>query len=112
MLDDAAALLGSGPAMERLRRAYGKALGRPIASDGAATFPPKPQTAWEHCDLGRAYLCEADYARAAEQFQQAVDLRPRDFWPNFYQGLCAYKLGRFEEALTPSRLHRDCRQPG
>ena len=103
-LDDAAALLGSGPALERLRRAYGKALGLPIASGGAATLPLEPRTAWEHCDLGRAYLRDAEYARAAEQFQQAVDLRPQDFWPNFYQGLCAYKLGRFEEALSAFRV--------
>ena len=103
-LDDAAALLGSAPALERLRRAYGKALGRPIASDGAASLSLEPRTAWEHCDLGRAYLRGAEYARAAEHFEQAVDLRPRDFWPNFYQGLCAYKLGRFEEALNAFRV--------
>jgi eukaryotic-like serine/threonine-protein kinase len=103
-LEDAAALLGSGPALERLRRAYGKALGRPITSGGAATFPREPQTAWEHCDLGRAYLRADEHARAAEQFQQAVDLRPQDFWPNFYQGLCAYKLGRFEDAVNAFRV--------
>jgi serine/threonine protein kinase/tetratricopeptide (TPR) repeat protein len=103
-LDEAAARLGSGPALERLRRAYEKALGRPTATGGAATFLLEPQTAWEHFDLGRAYLRAAEYPRAAEQFQQAVDLRPQDFWPNFYQGLCAYKLGRFEDALNAFRV--------
>jgi eukaryotic-like serine/threonine-protein kinase len=103
-LDQAAALLGSGPALERLRRAYGKALGRPTASGGAATALLPPRTAWEHCDLGRAYLRDAEHAIAAQQFQHAVDLRPQDFWPNFYQGLCAYKLGRFEDALTAFRV--------
>ena len=64
----------------------------------------EPRTAWEHCDLGRAYLRDGEHARAALQFQQAVDLRPQDFWPNFYQGLCAYKLGRFEDALNAFRV--------
>ncbi len=103
-LDDAAALLGSAPALERLRRAYGRALGRPTPSGEAATFLLEPRTAWEHCDLGRAYLRDAEHALAAQQFQQAVDLRPQDFWPNFYQGLCAYKLGRFEDALNAFRV--------
>jgi eukaryotic-like serine/threonine-protein kinase len=103
-LDEAAALLGSGPALERLRRGFGKASGHATASSATAAVSMEPRTAWEHCDLGCAYLREGEHALAAEQFQQAVDLQPRDFWPNFYQGLCAYKLGRFEEALMAFRV--------
>jgi tetratricopeptide (TPR) repeat protein len=103
-LDKAASLLGSSPALKRLRQAYQKSLGWPIKSDDAQAVAAEPQTAWEHCDLGRAYLREAEYVRAAEQFQLAVDLRPRDFWPNFYQGVCTYKLGRFEDALSAFRV--------
>jgi eukaryotic-like serine/threonine-protein kinase len=103
-LDEAAAVLGSGPALERLRRTLGKAPGRSAASGATATVSPEPRTAWEHCDLGCAYLRDGEHGLAARQFQQAVDLRPRDFWPNFYQGLCAYKLGRFEDALTAFRV--------
>ncbi len=103
-LDEVAGRLGPGPALERLRRAYGKALGRPDVSATGATLPLEPRTAWEHCDLGRFYLRDREFDRAAEQFQQAVDLRPQDFWPNFYQGLCAYKLGHFEDALDAFRV--------
>jgi tetratricopeptide (TPR) repeat protein len=103
-LDEAAAVLGSGPALERLRRALGKELGRTTAAAATATASLEPRTAWEHCDLGCAYLREGEHALAARQFQQAVDLEPRDFWPNSYQGLCSYKLGRFEEALTAFRV--------
>jgi eukaryotic-like serine/threonine-protein kinase len=103
-LDRAAVVLGSGPGLERLRQAYRRALEKSAASGKAASFPLKPQTAWEHFDLGRAYLRDGDFTRAAEQFQQAVDLRPQDFWPNFYQGLCAYKLGQFEDALNAFRV--------
>jgi serine/threonine protein kinase/tetratricopeptide (TPR) repeat protein len=103
-LDEAAAVIGSGPALERLRRALGKALRRTAAPGATATAPLEPRTAWEHCDLGCAYLREGEHALAARQFQQAVDLQPRDFWPNFYQGLCSYKLGRFEDALSAFRV--------
>jgi eukaryotic-like serine/threonine-protein kinase len=103
-LDRASVLLGSGPALERLRRAYGKDLGKPVAAGDAATSLLEPQTAWEHCDLGRAYLRDGEHGRASVQFRQAVDLQPQDFWPNFYQGVCAYKLGRFHEALSAFRV--------
>ena len=99
-LDEAAAVLRPGPALERLRRAPK----RTEASATAATSLPQPRTAWEHCDLGCAYLREGEHALAAQQFQHAVDLQPRDFWPNFYQGLCACKLGRFEDAVTAFRV--------
>jgi serine/threonine protein kinase/tetratricopeptide (TPR) repeat protein len=103
-LDEAAAVLGSGPALERLRRALGKALGRTAASGATPTASQEPRTAWEHCDLGCAYLREGEHALAARQFQQAVDLQPRDFWPNFYQGLCSYRLGRCDDALAAFRV--------
>jgi serine/threonine protein kinase/tetratricopeptide (TPR) repeat protein len=103
-LDEAAAVLGPGPALERLRRALCGELGRTTASAATATSLPEPKTAWEHCDLGCAYLREGEDALAARQFDQAVDLEPRSFWPNFYQGICSYRLRRFEEALTAFRV--------
>src|SRR5262249_58427280 len=31
---------------------------------------------------------------------RAVRLQPQDLWPNFYQGLCAYRQGRHADATT------------
>lgn len=42
-------------------------------------------------------------SEAAEEFQRTLELRPQDFWPNFYQGLCAYELGHFEDAVAAFR---------
>jgi serine/threonine protein kinase len=95
-LDDADALLGPGAALDRLRASYAEALGRPVRSPHPASTP---RTAWEHCDLGRSYLRSGDHTRAAAEFERALELRPQDFWPNFYRGLCAYQLGRFEDAV-------------
>ncbi len=41
---------------------------------------------------------------AAEQFRVGLGLRPQDFWLNFYEGLCAYKLERFDESATAFRV--------
>jgi tetratricopeptide (TPR) repeat protein len=30
-------------------------------------------------------------------------LRPQDFWPNFYRGLCSFRLRRFEDAVADFR---------
>ena len=103
-LDQAAALLGRSPGLERLRRSHREALGWPAESDGTAIDQLTPRSAWEHCDLGRAYLRDGEHTLAARQFRQAVNLRPQDFWPNFYQGLCAYRLGQFQDALTAFRV--------
>ena len=55
-LDQAAGVLGSGPALERLRVMYQQALGPAVGSPRTMAVPLEPKTAWEHCDLGRAYL--------------------------------------------------------
>ncbi|MBV8313750.1 MAG: tetratricopeptide repeat protein [Planctomycetaceae bacterium] len=96
-LDEAEALLGPSPALDRLRRSYAKALGM---ADSSGTPAAEPHSAWEHCDLGRSHLRSGDLPRAEEQFRLALELRPQDFWPNFYRGLCAYQLGRYEDATN------------
>ncbi len=100
-LGEAIDLLGPSPALVRLRTAHATALGLSVADGPHA---PEPESAWEHCDLGRSYLRTGDLGRAALEFQVALDLRPQDFWPNFYQGLCAYQLGRFDDAIDAFRV--------
>jgi serine/threonine protein kinase/Tfp pilus assembly protein PilF len=100
-LDEAIDLLGPSPALVRLRATQAHALGLPVSSDHPM---PEPESAWEHCDLGRSYLRSGDLAGAADEFQAALDLRPQDFWPNFYQGLCAYQFGQFAEAIDAFRV--------
>jgi tetratricopeptide (TPR) repeat protein len=61
--------------------------------------PTAPRSAFDHYDLGRSLLRGKQFAAAAEQFRLSLDERPSDFWPNFYLGLCEYRLGHFEAAL-------------
>jgi tetratricopeptide (TPR) repeat protein len=97
-LDEAEALLGPSVSLDRLRRDLCAALGMPGPPPSPASAGP--QSAWEHCDLGRSYLRSGDLRRAAGEFERALELRPQDFWPNFYRGLCAYHLGRFDDAVN------------
>jgi tetratricopeptide (TPR) repeat protein len=46
-------------------------------------------------------LLEAgDLAAAAAEFERAVDGRPQDFWPHYYQGVCAYRGRHYAEAVA------------
>ena len=49
-------------------------------------------------DLLKAVL-EKDYAAATKEFERATARDPHDFWPHFYAGICAYRLGRPEQAI-------------
>jgi serine/threonine protein kinase len=90
VLDEAEALLGPSPVLDAERALHG--------SGSPAHTGRGPQTAWEHCALGRALLRSGSLEWAAREAERAVRLQPQGLWPNFYQGLCAYRLGRYEEA--------------
>jgi serine/threonine protein kinase/tetratricopeptide (TPR) repeat protein len=100
VLNEVAALVGPGPALNRDRRAYARALGMPVTP----TPDPEPRSAWEHYDLGRSQLRTGELALADAQFQAGLHLRPQDFWLNFSAGLCAYRLGRYGEAAECFRV--------
>ena len=101
VLDEAEAQLGPSPALDRDRRKLAVA---PEAAAPATDPAPGARTAWEHYDLGRSYLRSGEVAAAAEQFRLGIDLRPQDFWLNFYQALCAYTLGRHADAANAFRV--------
>jgi Flp pilus assembly protein TadD len=92
VLDEVDVLCGPSAPVARERRALdGKAEPEGIAAK---------RTAWEHAVLGRALLHTGAFDRAADELQRAVDLRPQDFWPHFYRGVCAFRRGRQAEAVS------------
>jgi serine/threonine protein kinase/Tfp pilus assembly protein PilF len=59
-----------------------------------------PHTAWEHVAVGRHWMDSGRLADAAAHFEQAVNLEPQAFWPNFYLAICAYRGQQFDLALN------------
>jgi serine/threonine protein kinase/tetratricopeptide (TPR) repeat protein len=101
VLDEAEELLGPSAAIDRERRLHGGLFAR---ADTAPALASRPCSARERFVLGMSYLRSGEESRAAEQFQLGLDLRPQDFWLNFYQGLCAFRLGRFDESVDAFRV--------
>jgi Flp pilus assembly protein TadD len=97
LLDEARDTCGPSLSVDRLRRSL---TGEAAPSDPARKAGPAPRTAAEHYDQGRSDLRAGEFARASEEFRLALDLRPQDFWPNFYAGQCSFKLGRYEDAYA------------
>jgi tetratricopeptide (TPR) repeat protein len=100
VLTEVEAVLGRSPSVERQRHAYASALG--LETGRPDVF--KASSAWEHFDLGKSYTRSGDLTRAAHEFHVGLTIRPEDFWLNFYEGLCAYRLKHFEEALNAFRV--------
>jgi tetratricopeptide (TPR) repeat protein len=94
VLDQAEASFGPSPVLDAERVLHG-APGRPEGQSARA-----PQTAWEHYALAHSLLRIGELERAAEEAGRAVRLQPQGLWPNFYQGLCAHRLGRHADAAT------------
>jgi serine/threonine protein kinase/tetratricopeptide (TPR) repeat protein len=93
VLAQAEEAFGPSPVLDEERKLHGAPM------RGAGGVGPA-HTAWEHCGLARALLRSGDLQRAAEEAERAVRLRPQGLWPNFYQGLCAYRRGRYADAVT------------
>jgi tetratricopeptide (TPR) repeat protein len=106
LLDEAEALFGPSHVLFRARKVHAAALGltglAEAADRGADQFPPR--TAWEHAAAGRVLLASGDFAQAEDAFERALALRPQDLWPNFHQGVCAFRLGRYQDALSAFRV--------
>ena len=97
ILEEARAACGPSFSLDRLQRTLSDALGR----DGSpARAEPIPRSAHDHYDFGRSLLRQGRYRAAAEQFRLSLDRRPQDFWPNFYLGLCEYRLKDYGAAMT------------
>ena len=95
-IDEAEELLGSSDVLNYERRSRRRDLGLP---DNVEQTAP-PTTARANYALGRAYLAAGDAPGAESYLAQSVALEPGGSWPNFYHGLCAYQLGKYQEAVT------------
>jgi serine/threonine protein kinase len=93
ILAEAEALFGPSPVLAEEHKVHGAARPHP-------STPRQPADAWEHYALGRALLRAGDLQRAAEETERAVRLEPQGLWPNYYQGVCAYRQGRAADAVT------------
>lgn len=113
LLDQAQAVFGSSLALD-LRRGQASSgtssgTGRDTTQPSVANPRPEPglsqaRTVWEHHDLGRFLLRAGRLEAADTEFQRVLAEKPDDFWANFYQGLCAYRLRRFSEAVAAFRV--------
>jgi len=92
VLDEAEVRFGPSPALDAERRRHGAA--------PTAAAAPAAATVWEEYALGRALLRAGDVDGAAAALERAVRRQPQGLWPNFYQGLCAYRRGRYADAVT------------
>jgi tetratricopeptide (TPR) repeat protein len=95
LLEEAEALLGPSPVLEQERRLHAQALG--LKETAQAVEPPR--TVWARHALARSLLGAGRYEEAAAHLEQVREREPQRFWPNFYWGVCAYRLGRHKEAV-------------
>jgi eukaryotic-like serine/threonine-protein kinase len=106
LLDEAETLFGVKHVLYRARKVHAQALGLSTMADqaarGASRVPPR--TAWEHDAVGRVLLAAGELAQAEELFEQALAIDPQHLWANFHQGVCAFRLGRYQDAVNAFRV--------
>jgi eukaryotic-like serine/threonine-protein kinase len=100
LIDEADRACGPSSRLERLRRST---TATTTEADSLDDNVNANLMAVDHYDLGRSYLRAAKFREAGVEFQRVLDERPNDFWPNFYQGICAYRLGQFHDSLAAFR---------
>jgi len=93
LLTEAGDLLGPTAALARERQM--------LASNGKVDgqLPTGRDVAWEHTSLGLSLLRSGELERARTELERAIELRPQDFWPHFYQGVCAFRRRQYADAV-------------
>ncbi|MBI3410650.1 MAG: protein kinase [Planctomycetes bacterium] len=97
VLAEAEALFGPSAVLDEERELHG---GPPNSGSPVKPQDSTEESAWKHYALARSLLRAGNLQRAAEEASAAVRIQPQALWPNFYHGLCAYRLRRYEEAAT------------
>jgi serine/threonine protein kinase/tetratricopeptide (TPR) repeat protein len=98
LIDEIQATFGPSAVLEHERRARGGGGGG--GGGDLSSVTTRPRNAWEHYALGRSLLAAGDLARANKELSAARQLDPAGQWSNFYYGVCAYRMGRHEEAVA------------
>jgi tetratricopeptide (TPR) repeat protein len=105
MLAEAEKLFGASPVLLQEKVFHARAAGDKTlarAAENALHLTP-PKTPWDYYALGRSLLQTGALDQAARHLDQAVALAPDAFWPNFYQGVCAFRQGKFAGAVEAFR---------
>jgi serine/threonine protein kinase/Flp pilus assembly protein TadD len=101
VLEQAEETFGPSPLLCHEQQAHAEALGLAEVAHQAETKATRlpPPTSWERCALGRSHLQSGNLDAAAREFKEAVRLEPGGLWPNYYYGVCVYRLHRAKEAI-------------
>jgi tetratricopeptide (TPR) repeat protein len=100
LLDEAEAGFGRSAVIELERRNAMDSGGTRVAAPSPPGATPPPATAWEHTAIGRALLRRGDLPAAFAELRAAVTLQPAGRWSNYYFGVCAYRMGRPDDAVA------------
>ena len=99
ILTQAEGELGPNRAVSFERATYLKIAGPEAYDDFRLnTAESSEVTSWEHLAFGRALLRSGRYKEASREFRQALKEQPQSLWPNFYEGICAYRTHRYLDA--------------
>ena len=96
ILKQAETELGQNPVLSYERRSY-------LSEDRSRTLDLPTGalgTSWERWAFGRTMLREGRYEEASRLFREVLDKHPQNLWPNFYEGICAYRTERYLDAVV------------
>jgi tetratricopeptide (TPR) repeat protein len=101
ILSDAERMMGSTVVLDHEHHVHAVALGKAdLAEEPEIIIDDPSLMPWDCFSLGRSRLREGDAKGAIEYLEAAISREPEAFWPHFYRGVCAYRLGEFDRAFT------------
>ena len=100
ILDQAEIEYGRNPVLSYERQLNFRQVGASSSIPGLVPrdLPTAGSSSWEQWAFGRALLREGHYRQASQHFHEALKKDPQNPWPNFYEGICAYRTKRYLDA--------------